>query len=52
MDHDACKKIVGLPDGYEVVAVLPIGKPEALRNSPGRKELAAMTHLERFGEKF
>ncbi len=52
MDHDACKKIVELPDGYEVVAVLPVGKPEALRGSPGRKELADMTHLERFGEKF
>jgi nitroreductase len=52
MDHDACKKIIALPDGYEVVAVLPVGKPEALRNSPGRKELSAMIHLERFGEKF
>jgi nitroreductase len=52
MDHDACKKVIGLPDGYEVVAVLPIGKPEALRNSPGRKELSAMTHLDAFGNAF
>lgn len=48
MDHDACAKLIGLPEEYEVVAVLPVGKPEALRGSPGRKELSAMTHLERF----
>jgi nitroreductase len=52
MNHDACAKLINLPEGYEVVAVLPIGRPEALRNSPGRKELSAMTHLERFGEKY
>jgi nitroreductase len=48
MDHDACKALIGLPEGYEVVAALPIGKPAVVRGSPGRKEIAAFTHLDSF----
>lgn len=52
MDHDACKKLINLPEGHEVVAVMPIGKPETLRNSPGRREISAITHLDAFGKPF
>ncbi len=53
MDHDACKKIIGLPDGYEVVAVLPLGKPlTGPRQGPPRKELKDFVHLNRFGDAF
>jgi nitroreductase len=53
MDHDACKKIVGLPDGYEVVAVLPIGKPAVEgKQGPPRKELSAFVHLNTYGKAF
>jgi len=53
MDHDACKKIVGLPNGYEVIAVLPIGKPAVEgKQGPPRKEQAAFVHLNTFGKAF
>ncbi|MGC9324135.1 MAG: nitroreductase family protein [Desulfomonilia bacterium] len=53
MDHDACKQIVGLPEDFEVVAVLPIGKPagERGRGMP-RKNLNEFVHLNRFGNPF
>ncbi|HOO70290.1 MAG TPA: nitroreductase family protein [Spirochaetota bacterium] len=53
MDHDSCKKILGLPDEFEVVASIPLGRP--LRPSgegPGRKELKDFVHLDRYGERF
>ena len=53
LDHDACKKIVGLPDGYEVVAVLPLGKPAAEgRPGPPRREQSSFVHLNSFGKEF
>jgi nitroreductase len=53
MNHDACKKVIGLPDGYEVVAVLPVGKPLAeLKQGPPRKELKDFVHLDTFGKAF
>jgi len=53
LDHDACRQIVGLPDGYEVVAVLPVGRPATeLKQGPPRKELREFVHLDRFGNPF
>lgn len=53
LDHDACKKILGLPDGYEVVAVLPIGRPATeSRQGPPRKELEDFVHLNTYGNPF
>ncbi|HOA45795.1 MAG TPA: nitroreductase family protein [Deltaproteobacteria bacterium] len=53
LDHDACGKILGLPDGYEVVAVLPVGKPAgAPRQGPPRKEIREFVHLDRYGNPF
>lgn len=53
MDHDACKKVLGVPDGYEVVAVLPIGRPAAPpRSGPPRKEISGFLHRNKFGETF
>jgi nitroreductase len=50
LDHDACKKVIGLPEDYEVVAVLPVGKPATeLKQGPPRKELNAFVHLNTFG---
>lgn len=52
-DHDRCRKILSVPDGYEVVVILPVGRPEtAGKEGPPRKELAKFTHLNRFGEPF
>lgn len=53
LDHDACASIIGLPDGYEVVAVLPVGRPASKpKAGPPRKPLADFVHLDRYGTPF
>jgi nitroreductase len=52
MDHDHCKQIIGLPDGYEVVAVIPVGRPAAKREAPPRKDLKSFVHCNTFGTAF
>lgn len=53
MDHEACRKLLSVPEGYEVVAVLPIGKPAAPpKSGPPRKELSGFLYRDRFGEAF
>jgi len=52
LDHAACKKIIGVPDSHEVVAVIPIGRPALpLRPGSGRKTISEMTHLNEFGRR-
>ncbi len=53
LSHDACKKLLMLPEGYEVVVVVPIGKPfsPAERVVP-RKELKSFVYLNKFNEHF
>ncbi len=52
IDHDACKKLIGLPDDHEVAAVIPIGRPAVeLKEGPPRKAVSEMVHLDRFGKK-
>lgn len=48
LDHDRCKSVVALPDGYEAVAVLPIGKPAKVSNAPGRRPIAECVSLDHF----
>jgi len=53
MDHAQCQKIIELPENYEVVAVIPLGKPLVPdKNPPPRKELASFTHLNKFNNPF
>lgn len=53
MDHDKCREILSVPDGYEVVVALPIGKPESTdKKATPRKELSGCVYLDRFGEPF
>lgn len=52
MNHDACKKLVGLPEDYEVAAVIPIGYPAVdPKAGPPRKAVGDMVHLDCFGKK-
>ena len=52
MNHDVCKELIALPEGYEAVAVLPIGYPAAeLKSGPSRKAVADMVHVDAFGRK-
>ena len=52
MDHDKCKEILSLPDEYEVVVSIPIGKPvEADKGPTPRKELKDFVHKNKFGNR-
>ena len=53
MDHDACARIARVPEGYGVVAVLPVGRPSNPDlKAPSRKELKSFVHLDTFGEQY
>ena len=47
-DQDKAAGVVGLPEGYEVVAMLPMGHPSKVPSPPKRKEAAEFTHYEKF----
>lgn len=50
LDHEACRKIIALPEGHEVVAVIPLGKPATgAKKEPTRKELKDIVHRDVFG---
>ncbi|MHB8136893.1 MAG: nitroreductase family protein [Smithellaceae bacterium] len=52
MDHDACRKVIGLPESYEVAAVIPIGRPAVEpKEGPARRPVSDMVHLNGFGRK-
>ncbi|MFC1669599.1 nitroreductase family protein [Spirochaetota bacterium] len=49
MDHEKCKKILQVPEEYEVVVSIPIGKPEEpVKKGTSRKELKRFIHLDTF----
>jgi nitroreductase len=47
-DHDKVKEILGVPAGYEVVTMVPLGYPDHEPSAPKRKEAAEFSHYERF----
>ncbi len=47
-DHDKVKQLLEVPDGYEVVAMIPIGYPSEPSAAPKRREIAEFVHKERF----
>jgi nitroreductase len=52
LDHEVCKQLIALPDGYEAVAVIPIGRPAVEpKAGPPRKAVADMVHLDTFGKR-
>ncbi len=53
MNHDACNKVLSVPDDHEVVVVIPVGKPVDMNKKPTpRKEQKDFVHLNTFGEKY
>ena len=49
MDHEACEKILTVPKGRKVVAVIPIGRSVVPpREGPARKSIAEMVSLNTF----
>jgi nitroreductase len=53
INHDACARLLLVPEGCEVVVAIPIGRPATPGGKgPSRKELRSMVHLDKFGEQY
>jgi nitroreductase len=51
LNRKKLEKIIELPDGYEVVVAMPIGKPDpSYKKKRTRKELSEFVWRDRFGE--
>lgn len=48
MDHDRCSEILNVTEPYDVVAILPVGKPDGQFNAPKRRELDSIKHVDKF----
>ncbi len=47
-DHDKVREALGVPEGYEVVTMVPIGYPAQSPKAPKRKEISEFLHREKF----
>ncbi|MCP4354478.1 MAG: nitroreductase [Proteobacteria bacterium] len=47
-DHTKAKEIINVPEGYELVSLIPLGYPGHKGNSPERKEIGAFVHKDTF----
>jgi len=47
-DHNKAKEILGVPDDYEVVTMIPLGYPATEPEAPKRREINEFSHLDRF----
>ena len=47
-DHNLAAAVLGVPEGYELVALLPLGYPTKQPAATKRREISAFTHQERF----
>lgn len=47
-DHDQAAKIVNMPGGHDLVAMIPMGVPAKSPAAPKRREPTEFTHYERF----
>jgi len=50
-DHAALGRLIGLPEGYQAVVVMPVGRPASPgKQGPAKKDPAQCCHLNRFGQ--
>jgi nitroreductase len=47
-DHNKTKEILGVPEDYEVVAMIPMGYPAKDPEAPKRREISEFTHYDTF----
>ena len=47
-DHQAAQAVLGVPEGFEVVAMMPLGYPAKQPAAPRRREIGEFTHQEKF----
>jgi nitroreductase len=52
LDHIAAKNIIGIPDGYELVSLIPLGYPDQKAKPFNRKKLSEFTHKNQFGKRY
>ncbi len=48
-DHEKARGVLDVPDGYEVVTMIPLGRPAKTGKAPKRREPKEFSHHERFG---
>jgi nitroreductase len=48
LDHDKAKDLLGVGEGYELVALIPLGYPAKDSAAPKRREVSEFTHYEKF----
>jgi nitroreductase len=48
LDHNKAKEILGVPDDYEVVTMIPLGYPAKEPEAPKRREISEFTHLDKY----
>lgn len=52
MDHKKCAELLNVTPPYELLGILPVGKPvEFKKEGPKRREISEFTHKEKFGNK-
>jgi nitroreductase len=47
-DHDKAKEVLRVPEGFEVVSLIPLGYPAQEAKAPPRKEIGAFVHYDTF----
>lgn len=47
-DHDKAREVIGVPEGYEAVTLIPLGYPATSASAPPRREVSRFTHYETF----
>jgi len=48
LDHDKAKEVLGVGEGYELVALIPVGYPAKDSAAPKRREVGEFTHYDKF----
>jgi nitroreductase len=48
LEHDKAKAILGVGEGYELVALIPVGYPAKDSSAPKRRETSEFVHNEKF----
>jgi len=47
-DHNQAEAVLGVPEGYELVSLIPLGYPAHDSSAPKRREISDFTHYDKF----
>jgi len=47
-NHDKAREILNVPDGYEVMTLIPLGFPAKISSAPKRREISEFAHYDKF----